>query len=42
MVNRIRVFVSQSREAADQDPNEARNLAARGKAFADALLAELR
>lgn len=40
--NRIRVFVQQSKESAEMDLTEARNLAARGKAFADALLSEMR
>jgi hypothetical protein len=42
MVNRIRGFAQQAREFMDRDPVEARNLAAKGKSFADSLLAELK
>jgi outer membrane biosynthesis protein TonB len=41
-VNRIKVFSQQAKEALETDPMEARNLAARAKTFADALLADLR
>jgi len=42
MVNRIRGFAQQARESLERDPAEARNLAAKGKSFADSLLAELK
>lgn len=42
MANRIRGFAQQARESMDRDPEEARNLAAKGKSFADSLLAELK
>jgi hypothetical protein len=42
MVNRVRNFSQQAREAMEKDPAGARSLAAKGRTFADALLAELR
>ncbi|MFN0101287.1 MAG: hypothetical protein ACKV2U_04250 [Bryobacteraceae bacterium] len=42
MVNRVRTFAQQAREAIEADPGEAKNFASKGKTFADALLAELK
>lgn len=42
MVNRVRTFAQQARDALDKDPGEARSFAAKGKTFAEALLAELK
>ena len=42
MVSRVRTFAQQARETMDKDPGEARNFAAKGKTFAEALLAELK
>ena len=42
MLQRVRTFALQAREKMDADPGEARNLAAKGRTFADALLAELK
>ncbi|MBL8240664.1 MAG: hypothetical protein JNM66_24815 [Bryobacterales bacterium] len=42
LVSRVRTFSQQAREVIDKDPGEARNLAAKGKTFAEALLAELK
>jgi len=42
MVNRVKMFAQQAREAMDKDPGEARSFAAKGKTFAEALLAELK
>lgn len=42
MLNRVRTFAQQARETLDKDPGEARNYAAKGRTFADALLMELR
>jgi len=42
MVNRVKTFAQQARETMDKDPGEARNFAAKGRTFAEALLAELK
>lgn len=42
MVNRVRLFTAQAREALERDAGEARSFAAKGRTFADALLAELK
>lgn len=42
MVSRVRTFAQQARETIDKDPGEARSFAAKGRTFAEALLAELR
>jgi hypothetical protein len=42
LVGRVRTFSQQARNVIDQDPAEARNLASKGKTFAEALLAELK
>lgn len=42
MVSRVRTFAQQARETLDKDPGEARNFAAKGRSFAEALLAELK
>lgn len=42
MVSRVRLFAQQARESMEKDPAEARNLAAKGRTFAEALLAELK
>ena len=42
MVVRVRSFAQQARETIDKDPGEARNFAAKGRTFAEALLAELK
>lgn len=42
MVGRVRTFAQQAREAMEKDPGEARNFAAKGRTFAEALLAELK
>jgi hypothetical protein len=42
MVSRVRTFTQQARETLDKDPGEARNFAAKGRTFAEALLAELK
>lgn len=42
MVGRVRTFAQQARETMDKDPGEARNFAAKGRTFAEALLAELK
>jgi hypothetical protein len=42
LVNRVRSFSQQAREVQEKDPAGARSLAAKGRTFADALLAELR
>ncbi len=42
MVNRVRTFAQQARETMETDPGEARNFAAKGRTFAEALLAELK
>ena len=42
MVVRVRSFAQQARETMDKDPGEARNFAAKGRTFAEALLAELK
>lgn len=42
MVNRVRGFAQQAREVMEKDPGEARNFAAKGRTFAEALLAELK
>lgn len=42
LANRVRLFALQARVAMESDPVEAKNLAAKGRTFAEALLAELR
>ena len=42
MVSRVRTFAQQARETMDKDPGEARSFAAKGRTFAEALLAELK
>lgn len=42
MAGRVRSFAQQAKETMEVDPVEARNLAAKGKTFAEALLAELK
>ena len=42
MVSRVKTFSQQARETLDKDPDEARNFAAKGRTFAEALLAELK
>lgn len=42
MVARVRMFAEQAREAMEKDPAEARNFAAKGRTFAEVLLAELK
>jgi len=42
MVGRVRAFAQQARDTIERDPAEARGLAAKGKLFAEALLAELK
>jgi hypothetical protein len=42
LVNRVRTFAQQARDTIDKDPSEARNFAAKGRTFAEALLAELK
>ena len=41
-VNRVRTFAQQARKTMDKDPGEARSFAAKGRTFAEALLAELK
>ena len=42
LVGRVRAFAQQARETMDKDAGEARGFAAKGKTFAEALLAELK
>lgn len=42
ILSRVRTFAQQARETMDKDPAEAKNLAVKGRTFADALLAELK
>jgi hypothetical protein len=42
MVSRVRVFTQQAKESMEKDPGEAKNFAAKGRTFAEALLAELK
>lgn len=42
MAERVKTFSKQAKEALDRDPGEARNLAAKGRSFAEALLSELK
>jgi len=42
MVGRVKSFTQQAREAMNKDPGEAKNFAAKGRTFAEALLAELK
>lgn len=42
MVSRVKTFSQQARETLEKDPGEARNFAAKGRTFAEALLAELK
>ena len=42
LAHRVRTFAQQARETIDKDPGEARNFAAKGRTFAEALLAELK
>jgi hypothetical protein len=42
MVSRVRIFAQQAKDSLEKDPGEAKNFAAKGRTFAEALLAELR
>lgn len=42
LANRVRQFMQEANDAVESDPIRARNMAARAKAFAEALLGELR
>lgn len=42
LANRVRQFMHEAKDATESDPVRARNMAARAKAFAEALLGELR
>jgi hypothetical protein len=42
LATRVRTFAQQAKETLDKDPGEARGFAAKGRTFAEALLAELK
>jgi len=42
MVSRVKTFTQQARETLEKDPGEAKEFAAKGRTFAEALLAELK